>query len=116
MLLAEEALGKYRQKMVLYDLCLFFNMIDEQLPLPCFLVHDGIFHGMENRIKVNLLNYIYRRSQEDSFQYIATFNREEISLFDDGDRREAIYDFDLAENTILNLEDYPECMLFRRVF
>lgn len=113
---AEEALGKYRQKMVLYDLCLFFNMIDKQLPLPRFLVHDGIFHGMENRIKVNLLNYIYQRSQKDSFQYIATFNREEISLLDDGDRREAIYNFDLAENTILNLEDHPESMLFRRVF
>lgn len=113
---AEEALGRYRQKMVLYDLCLFFNMIDRDMPLPRFLIHDGIYHAMENRIKVNLLNYIHRRSLNQVFQYIATFNLEEIMLPDDRQLSGEIYDFSLEENTILQLEDHPKKMLFARSF
>ena len=113
---AEEALGRYRQKMMLYDLCLFFNIIDRKMPLPRFLIHDGIFHTMENRIKVNLLNYIHRRSLSQVFQYIATFNLEENMLPDDRQISDEIYDFSLEENTILQLEDHPEKMLFARSF
>ncbi|MFC3874274.1 DUF2326 domain-containing protein [Neisseria musculi] len=107
-----EALGQTKLKTVIYDLTVFLNAVRGNIPLPDFLIHDGVFHGIEIRKKVNLLNYIHERSEQSSFQYITTFNEDEIQI-GDGDRSRGInYRFDLDGNIIINLKDKPEEMLF----
>lgn len=107
-----EALGQTKLKTVIYDLTVFLNAVRGNIPLPDFLIHDGVFHGIEIRKKVNLLNYIHGQSEQGGFQYITTFNEDEIQI-GDGDRSRGInYRFDLDGNIIANLKDKPGEMLF----
>ena len=108
-----EALGQTKLATAIYDLTLFFNSIHEDIPLPDFLIHDGVFHGVEIRKKINLLNYIQEQSKQDHFQYIVTFNNDEIQL-NDNDRAQGIAcQFEMSEHTIISLKDRPEEMLFQ---
>ncbi|WP_169740831.1 DUF2326 domain-containing protein [Stenoxybacter acetivorans] len=113
---ATKSLGNSQLQQVVYDLTVLFNILKHDLQLPRFLIHDGIFHGIENLKRVNLLNYLYQQSKTQSFQYIATFNAEEIELTEENQQRGIHYDFNLAEQTILYLEDVPDKMLFKHRF
>ncbi|WP_373741613.1 DUF2326 domain-containing protein [Neisseria sp.] len=107
-----EALGQTKLKTVIYDLTVFLNAVRENIPLPDFLIHDGVFHGIEIRKKVNLLNYIHKQSEQGGFQYITTFNEDEIQIGDLDRNRGINYRFDLDSNIIVNLKDKPGEMLF----
>lgn len=112
-----DALGHARLRLVAYDLTVFFHAVDMRLPLPRFLVHDGAFHGISRRTVVRALNYIYGRSQEDTtFQYIATFNEDELAVTADEQIRDGTFDFDLNDVTVLTLGDSENEMLFRKAF
>lgn len=58
-----EALGQAKSSTIIYDLTVFLNAMRENIPLLGFLIHDGVFHGIEPRKKVNLLNYIQNREK-----------------------------------------------------
>lgn len=112
-----DALGKARFKLIIYDLTVFFHSLDAKLSLPDFLVHDGVFHSISRRNVVKTLNYIYQcHLQNSSFQYIATFNEDELALAENERIRDGSFSFNLEENTIITLQDTEENMLFKRTF
>lgn len=112
-----DALGKARFKLIIYDLTVFFHSLDAQLSLPDFLVHDGVFHSISRRSVVKTLNYIHQCSlQNHSFQYIATFNEDELTLTETERLRDGSFLFNLEENTIITLQDTAEDMLFKHGF
>ncbi|HED37356.1 MAG TPA: DUF2326 domain-containing protein, partial [Ignavibacteria bacterium] len=45
--------------------------------LPDFLIHDGVFHGISLKTRINTINYVYHKYLENAnhkqFQYIMTF-------------------------------------------
>ena len=112
-----DALGHARLSLVVYDLTVFFHSIDSEIPNPRFLIHDGVFHAIARRTVVRTLNYIFQRSQENpTFQYIVTFNEDEISATQTEQERDGRFEFDIDQVTILKLSDHPDHMLFKRQF
>lgn len=116
-----EALGSARLLLVAYDLTVFLHQIDERLGLPDFLVHDGAFHAVARRTLVRTLNFVHReanRAESDGrpFQYIVTFNEDEVALSNESDARDGTFSFDVANATVATLGDDPERMLFKRHF
>ena len=83
---------------------------------PSFLIHDGVFHAIAHKTRINFLNYINRKLDSMSdVQYIVTVNEDEI-IFPESEGVTADLDFDLAEKTLITLEDKPESMLLGREF
>ncbi len=81
------------------------------------MVHDGVFHGMSKRTIVDTLNYIYRQSQlYPVFQYIATFNEDEIYIPDERKELDGTLKFDLEKAVVARYTDNEKGMLFKRVF
>ena len=114
---SRDALGRFNLKLVAYDLLVFFHAIRTQRQLPRFLVHDGVFHGMSKRTTVDTLNYIYRQSQlYPVFQYIATFNEDEIYIPDERKELDGTLKFDLEKAVVARYTDNEKGMLFKRVF
>jgi uncharacterized protein YydD (DUF2326 family) len=112
-----DALGHARLRLVAYDLTVFLHAVDARIALPRFLVHDGAFHGISRRTVVRALNYIHARAVADaSFQYIATFNEDELSVRTPDQGRDGAFDFDVDSATAIELGDTPEEMLFGRAF
>lgn len=112
-----DALGLARLRLAAYDLTIFFHAVGSDLPLPRFLVHDGVFHAVARRTVVRALNYIHeRRSAGTVFQYIVTFNEDELSATPEEEARDGRFAFDLEAVTILTLADSEDRMLFRRQF
>lgn len=111
----EDALGGKRLSLVAFDLTVFLHAIDAGLRLPRFLVHDGAFHAISRRSTVRALNYIYRRTKGEMFQYIATFNIDELSLTPEEEARDGHFEFDLEKVTVLRLDD-DQRRLFRKRF
>lgn len=112
----EASLGKYRFKLLAYSLTVFFNIITQGRLLPHFLIHDGVFHGMDKRTMLNALNYIYEKSRiHPTFQYIVTGNEEEFDLNSGGDVL-GNYAFDFPEHIIAIYESSPEKMIFKREY
>ena len=112
-----EALGQARLKLIAYDLMVFFNSIRNGRKLPDFLVHDGVYHSISHKSMINTLNYISRQfNQTPTFQYIATFNEDEIEVSEENEGTYGKFDFNWKEDVILTLSDVKENMLFRQVF
>lgn len=112
-----DALGQSRLKIVSYDLMLFLNQISEDRKLPKFLIHDGVFHGIIPKTKVNTLNYVYSSFlQQPHFQYIVTFNEDELLLPENKEESYGRYSFDIEDQIIAVYEDVPEKMIFKRAF
>ena len=116
-----DALGSARLLLVAYDLTIFLHQTDAALELPRFLVHDGAFHAVARRTVVKALNYAHRQAELASaegrpFQYIVTFNEDELTVSDEERVRDGSYEFDLAERTVVTVSDLPSEMLFRRKF
>lgn len=112
-----EALGQARLKLIAYDLMVFFNSIRSNRKLPDFLVHDGVYHSISHKSMINTLNYISREfNQNPNFQYIVTFNEDEIEVAKENEDTYGTFDFKWKENVIITLSDVKENMLFRQVF
>lgn len=113
----QDALGYARLRLVAYDMTVFLNAVDRGIDLPRFLFHDGAFHGIARRTVVRALNYIHQKSRLDrSFQYIVTFNEDELSATSEEQVRDGKFDFDIEEQTVLTVSDSIGGMLFRRQF
>lgn len=112
-----EALGQARLKLIAYDLMVFFNNIKSDRKLPDFLVHDGVYHSVSHKSTTNTLNYIARRFNSDpSFQYITTFNEDEIEISEENEGTYGKFEFNWKENVIITLSDSKDSMLFKQVF
>ncbi|WP_431258547.1 DUF2326 domain-containing protein [Roseateles chitinivorans] len=116
-----DALGFARLLLVAYDLTVLLTQVEEDLALPRFLIQDGVFHGIAKRIAVKTLNYVYRQAlaaQADyrPFQYIATFNVDELSSAEQDQARDGAYEFDVGDVTVASLSDDPGGRFFKREF
>ncbi len=68
--------GKNQGRTLVYDLMILFNAINENMNFPRFLIHDGIFDGMDKAHFVYLYNYLENKKNNVKFQYIITLNEE----------------------------------------
>lgn len=111
------SLGKKVFGILAYELTVFFNIVRNERELPYFLVHDGAFHGIDPRTTVNVLNYVYRQSQQTpGFQYIITGNENELLIPPAKENVYGTYEFDFAANVVATYEDVPARMFFRHEF
>lgn len=81
--------GKNQGRTLIYDLAVLFNAINKNIRCPRFLVHDGIFDGMDKAHFVALCNYLQSLANKKTrFQYIVTLNEEGTlnDKFGDADR------------------------------
>ncbi len=115
-----DALGQELLKIVVYDLMVFLYNISKPRKFPDFLVHDGVFHGISIKTKINTINYVHRHYlkniKDKKLQYILTFNEDEIitSVGDNADYGE--FGFDFEKSIVAEFEDVPEKTIFKRVF
>ncbi len=97
---------------------IFLHSIEKNRPLPDFLIHDGVFHGVSHKTMVNILNYIYRKHMDSwetkDFQYIVTFSEDEIEVPVDKKDLYGEFHFRFDDQKIIELEDVAEKMLFKR--
>lgn len=110
-----EALGNSRLKLAAYDLTIFLHSLEKGLPLPHFLIHDGVFHGISRLAVLRALNFMHKKlvRYEDA-QYVTTFNREELPRPNEDEVGNLRFEFDIGQSTVITLEDTPEKMLFQR--
>ncbi len=110
-----EALGQARFKIVSYDLMVFLNNIQNGRLLPDFLIHDGVFHSISPKTLINTVNYVFHKFLEYSskmpFQYILTFNENEISVGEQYGK----FDFDIENQIVAKYLDIEEKMIFKRI-
>lgn len=111
------SLGKYVFGILAYDLTAFLNIVRKERRLPTFLIHDGVFHGIDTKTVVNVLNYVHRQSLlTPGFQYIITANEDELFIASSKEEIYGKYEFDLERSTIVTYEDTPDRMIFKRDF
>lgn len=114
-----DALGQSRLKIVAYDLMVFLYNIENNRKVPDFLIHDGVFHGISMKTKVNAINYVYHKYLEyidkKQFQYILTFNEDEI-ITNDKDSEYGSFDFDFQKSVIAEFQDIQDKTIFKRIF
>ena len=112
-----DALGQSRLKIAAYDLMVFLNNTRMVREVPDFLVHDGVFHAISPKTVVNTLNYIFHQHlRYPNFQYIVTFNEDEIDIPGGKKGQYGSFDFDWEEQLIAVYEDIPSRMIFKRDF
>lgn len=69
--------GKERVKTLIYDLMILFLSIKNNIKGPRFLIHDGIFDGVDKSQFIETVKLIERKIKEGmEFQYILTLNEE----------------------------------------
>lgn len=69
--------GRNQGRTLIYDLTILFNSINKNLNGPRFLVHDGIFDGMDKAHFIALYQFLdEQKLQGKEFQYIMTCNEE----------------------------------------
>jgi uncharacterized protein YydD (DUF2326 family) len=112
-----DALGRFQLRLVAYDLLVFLNAVRTERRLPRFLVHDGVFHGVSTRTTLDTLNYIHRQSQlYPGFQYIATFNEDELYVAKERRELDGALGFDLDGAIVARYTDSADGMIFKRAF
>jgi len=112
-----DALGKSRFKILAYDLTVFLNSIKNNYALPGFLIHDGVFHGIDVKTFVRVMNYINSQFlKNNKFQYIITANEDEIYIPDDKKEVYGTYNFDIDRNVVATYKDSSEDMIFRQEY
>ena len=111
-----DALGQERLKIVAYDLMVFLKSRIDNRNIPDFLLHDGVFHAISNKTITNVLNYMFQKSNElHNFQYILTFNEDEIDLSRD-ENKFGKFDFDWSKQVIAEYSDSEQETIFKRFF
>ncbi|OQX76454.1 MAG: hypothetical protein B6D64_09880, partial [Bacteroidetes bacterium 4484_276] len=112
--------GQSRLKIVAYDLMVFLYDIINDRKLPDFLIHDGVFHGISLKTRINTINYVYHKYLENAkhkqFQYIVTFNEDEIFIPDDKTSEYGKFDFDFKKSIVAEFQDVAEKTIFKRIF
>ena len=74
---SEESKGWNKGRTLIYDMAIMINAIKRNLKRPRFLVHDGIFDGMDKAHFVDLYHFVQNQQIEGNrFQYIVTINEE----------------------------------------
>ncbi|MDA9818068.1 DUF2326 domain-containing protein [Flavobacteriaceae bacterium] len=69
--------GKNKGRTLIYDLTVLFYEIQNKINSPRFLIHDGIFDGMDKAHFVHLYEFLEKKSTEGSkYQYIITLNED----------------------------------------
>ncbi len=112
-----DALGQSRLKIVAYDMMVFLKNIRTSRQVPQFLIHDGVYHGISLNSKIKSLNYIYHQHLAyPHFQYIVTFNEDEIYIPEEKRDLVGTFDFDLPNVIIAEFTDSPQGMIFKRDF
>jgi uncharacterized protein YydD (DUF2326 family) len=116
-----DALGQARLLLVAYDLTVLLHQIDTDMLLPRFLIHDGVFHAIARRTVVKTLNFIDAQAAaakllDRPFQYITTFNEDELASADEEWARDGELAFDVAEATVVTVSDGDGGSLFKRRF
>lgn len=110
------SLGKGRFKILAFDLSMFISSSKSSFNFPSFLIHDGVFHGIAHKTRINFLNYINKLLNErNDLQYIITVNEDEI-IFPESEDISAQLNFELTDKSILILEDAPQNMLLGKEF
>jgi uncharacterized protein YydD (DUF2326 family) len=111
-----DALGQERLKIVAYDLMVFLKSRIDKRNIPDFLIHDGVFHAVSYKTISNILNYMFHKSNElHNFQYILTFNEDEIDLSGD-ESKYGKFDFDWYKQVIAEYSDTEQETIFKRFF
>jgi len=115
-----DALGQSRLKIVAYDLMVFLYNIMNDRKLPDFLIHDGVYHGISLKTRINTINYVYHKYLENAkhkqFQYIITFNEDEITVPDDKTTQYGKFDFNFQESIVAEFQDVAEKTIFKQIF
>jgi uncharacterized protein YydD (DUF2326 family) len=112
-----EALGKQQLKILAYDLTVFFNIIENGRSLPYFLVHDGVFHGIDIKTVIRILNCVNGMfMKKNNFQYIITANENETLVPEDKKDVYGQYNFNLSDTIIATYKDVPSEMIFKREY
>jgi len=70
--------GKNQGRTLVYDLAVVIQAMKEQRNIPRFLIHDGIFDGIDKAHFVHLYKYLQRITKNLDFQYIVTLNEEGV--------------------------------------
>ena len=73
---ADNSKANNQGRTLIYDLMLMLNMIKKDLRGPRFLIHDGVFDGMDKSHFVNLYKFLHEDARASKFQYIFTLNEE----------------------------------------
>ena len=95
----------------------FLNNRLNKRNIPDFLVHDGVFHAISKRTIFNVLNYMYHKANElQNFQYILTFNEDEIDFTEEVSSRYGKLEFDISDYVIAEFSDTEKETLFKRFF
>jgi len=69
--------GKNKGRTLIYDLAVLFNAINKNIRCPKFLIHDGIFDGIDKAHFISLYEYLENLDNNGlKFQYIITVNEE----------------------------------------
>ena len=69
--------GKNQGRTLIYDLSILFNIIENNIKAPRFLVHDGIFDSLDKSHFISLYEYCELKVKEGyKFQYIVTLNEQ----------------------------------------
>jgi len=72
-----ESKGQNRGRTLVYDIAVLLHTIKKNINCPRFLIHDGLFDGMDKAHFIELYNFIENTlSQSKKFQYIITLNEE----------------------------------------
>jgi len=112
-----ESLGNNRFTFLAYDMTVFFHLISNKRNLPEFLVHDGVYHEIEIKKQINILNYIYSQSlMHPEFQYIFTMNENQLKVTDEEAKLVGNYNFDIEAIKIAHLENFEGKMFFKKSF
>lgn len=70
--------GIGRAKIFSYDMALLLHNIQIGREYPYFIIHDGIFNGVDPRTVVNAFNYLDKKSEDTAFQYIIAINTDQL--------------------------------------
>lgn len=73
----DESKGWNKGRTLVYDIAVMINTIIKKINTPKFLIHDGIFDGMDKAHFVALYHYVQGlQAKGTKFQYIVTMNEE----------------------------------------
>lgn len=109
-----DALGQERLKIVAYDIMVFLKSRIDKRHFPDFLVHDGVFHAISNKTITNVLNFMNHKANKlHNFQYIVTFNEDEIDI---NNSKYGDLDFNINDKVIAEFSDTGGKTIFKRFF
>ncbi len=109
---SELSYGKNRGRTLIYDLAVLFHAIENNVKCPRFLIHDGIFDGMDKTQFVYLYEFLEKEEfNKNKFQYIITLN-EEGTLNGKFGNADKVNPLKIAKEAILTLT--PSTPLFKK--